>query len=190
MQILNGAPFDLFLAADSERPLLLEQSGYIVPGSRMTYATGGLVLWSRDERYRGKDCREALQRGDYDRIALANPDTAPYGAAAREFLIGVGLWEFASRHAVFGENISQALQFVATGNATLGLVAQSQAAQPGLPAATCIWRVPDSAYAPLDQQAVLLKRASNNQAARDFSRFLTTSVVREIIRRHGYRVAD
>lgn len=189
-QVINGAPFDVFLAADSERPLLLEQSGYIVSGSRQTYAIGSLVLWSSDERLRGKDCLEVLERGEYGRLALANPQTAPYGSAAREFLIAAGLWESASQRAVFGENIAQTLQFVATGNATLGLVARSQTDDPGLPPAACAWAVPASSHAILRQQAVLLKRARGNPGARRFAEFLSTPAAREIIVRHGYTVPN
>lgn len=189
-QIINGAPFDVFLAADTERAALLEQSGLIVAGSRRTYATGSLVLWSNDERLRDEDCREMLERGDYLRLALANPATAPYGSAAREFLVGAGLWDSASTHAVYGENIVQTLQFVATGNATLGFIAKSQTADPALPEATCRWPVPVSAHAPLDQQAVVLKRAGSHDGARLFADFLETPAARSIIRRHGYQVAD
>lgn len=189
-QIINGAPFDLFLAADSQRPLLLEQSGLTVSGSRWTYAIGSLVLWSRDERLRGKDCREVLEQGDYRWLALANPETAPYGAAAREYLESAGLWEFASRRAVFGENIAQTLQFVATGNATLGFVALSQTRDPKLPRATCAWSVPAPSQASLNQQLVLLERARSNTGAQQYLEFLATPAAKEIIGRHGYEVPD
>lgn len=187
-QIIHGAPYDVFLAADAERPLLLERSGQIVSGSRRTYATGRLVLWSRDESLRGKDCWKLLQRGAYDRLALANPATAPYGAAAREFLIGEGLWGTASARAVYGENISQTLQFVATQNAMLGFVANSQTADPLLPEGTCAWLVPESAHAPLNQQRVMLRRAAGNDGARRYLEFLDTPAARRIIVRHGYQV--
>lgn len=189
-QIINGAPFDLFLAADSQRPLLLEQSGYAVSGSRQTYAVGSLVLWSRDERLRGKDCRKVLEDGDYRWLALANPATAPYGAAAREYLEKAGLWKAASRRAVFGENIAQTLQFVATGNATLGFVALSQTKDPHLPAATCAWIVPAPSLTTLQQQLVLLQRAGSNAGARQFQEFLGSPAAKEIIGRHGYTVPD
>ena len=189
-QIINGAPFDVFLAADTERAALLEQSGLIVAGSRRTYATGSLVLWSNDERLRGKDCRQMLERGDYGHLALANPATAPYGSAAREFLAGAGLWDSASRRAVYGENIAQTLQFVATGNATLGFIARSQTTDFALPEAACRWPVPVSSHASLDQQAVVLKRAGSHDAARLFADFLETPAARSIIRRHGYQVVD
>jgi len=189
-QIINGAPFDLFLSADTERPLLLEKSGYTVNGSRQTYAIGSLVLWSRDERLRGRDCHEVLERGDYRWLALANPKTAPYGAAAREFLEEAGLWESASQRAVFGENIAQTLQFVASGNATLGFVSLSQTKDPDLPAVTCTWTVPSTSDASLHQQLVLLQRARSNAGARQFLEFLSTPAAKEIIVRHGYAVPD
>ncbi|MBT8087244.1 MAG: molybdate ABC transporter substrate-binding protein [Gammaproteobacteria bacterium] len=189
-QIINGAPFDVFLAADSERPRLVEASGHGVAGTRMTYAIGALVLWSRDERARDRDCRDLLIDGDYEHLALANPATAPYGQAARETLETMGLWESSSRRAVFGENIAQTLQFVATGNATLGFVAQSQLASSELPDATCAWRVPLSLHSPLEQQLVLLTRSENNPSARRFVEFMGTPAAREIIVQQGYRVAE
>ena len=187
-QIVNGAPFDVFLAADAERPLLLEQRGYAVPGSRITYATGALVLWSSDDALVGRDCREVLQRGDYQHLAIANPATAPYGAAAKKFLEDAGLWEVSRKHAVFGENIAQTLQFVATGNATLGFVAASQLRHPGLPPTTCEWRVPESNGSPLDQQLVLLSAAAGNRAARDFVNYLASEQAMAIIAKSGYGV--
>ena len=189
-QIINGAPFDLFLSADTERPLLLEKSGHAVNGSRQTYAIGSLVLWSRDERLRGRDCREVLERGDYLWLALANPKTAPYGAAAREFLEEASLWESASQRAVFGENIAQTLQFVATGNATLGFVSLSQTTSPDLPAATCTWTVPATSRTSLHQQLVLLERARGNAGARRFLEFLSTPAAKKIIVRNGYRAPN
>jgi len=189
-QIIHGAPFDVFLSADTDRPLLLEQAGLIVSGSRQTYATGSLVLWSRDEAMRGKDCRAVLEKSEFGRLALANPETAPYGSAAREFLVGAGLWERASARAVYGENIAQTLQFVATGNATLGFVASSQTTNPALSAGTCTWPVPVATHAPLHQQAVVLKRASSNDGARRFADFLKTPAAKKIIREHGYQVPE
>lgn len=189
-QIVNGAPFDVFLSADTERPLLLERSGLIENGSRRSYAIGRLVLWSRDQRLTGKSCYEALRQAEYDKIALANPATAPYGLAAREVLEAAGLWVTASRRAVYGENISQTLQFVATGNATLGFVARSQLVDADLPQATCLWEVPLSSHAALQQQVVLLKRASDNDGARRYVDFLRSAAAEKIIHEHGYGVPD
>ncbi len=187
-QIVNGAPFDIFLAADTERPRLLEDGGYAVPGSRRTYAVGSLVLWSRDQRLRGRNCREVLQRGDYDRLALANPQTAPYGKAARQFLASVELWDDASSRVVYGENILQALQFAATGNATLGLVAASLMGHPTLPSTVCMWRVPESSHEALEQQYVLLQRGADNGAAQRFVEYLGSDRAVAIIERDGYEV--
>ena len=175
-QVLNGAPFDLFLAADPDRPALLEAAGRAE--SRFTYAVGSLVVWSAT----AGDCRKALSEAR--RVALANPDTAPYGRAAREYLQDAGLWESVAARAVYGENIAQALQFVATGNAAVGIVARAQLGSPNLPPATCSWSVPTEVHAPIEQQAVLL--SGRSRAAREFLDYLHTQAARGIIERHGY----
>jgi len=185
-QIVNGAPFDVFLAADSARPASLETSGEGVSGTRFTYALGELVLWSREL----DDCRGALQDPGNIRIAIANPAIAPYGAAARDFLQQAGLWESATSQLVVGENISQALQFVASGNAQLGLVARSQLQVPALPDATCTWPVPFALHAPIEQQAILLKRGAHTEGAPLFLQFLRSDAGRVIIERHGYRLPE
>ena len=185
-QISNGAPFDLLLAADAERPSLLEESGAAVPGTRFTYAIGELILWSRQL----DDCRGALDKLANRRLAIANPVTAPYGAAAREFLIAAGLWESVRPRLVIGENISQTLHFVASGNAALGFIAQSQLLAPSLPDATCSWPVPDSRHAPIEQQAILLQHGLDNAAAKEFLHFLRSDAGRVIIARHGYRLPE
>lgn len=185
-QILNGAPFDIFLAADAERPAQLEQSGYTVAGSRFTFATGALVLWSRS----ASDCHKALRKDGIGHVALANPATAPYGKAAVEYLSGAGYWDAVSERAVYGENINQALQFVATGNAVIGLIAKSQLMAPQLPEATCTWEVPASSHSGLEQQAVLLARAAGNDDARRFFEYLSSEAAQAIISRHGYGVSQ
>jgi molybdate transport system substrate-binding protein len=183
-QIVNGAPFDVFFAADTERPARLEQSGHAVANSRFTYARGALVLWSRS----ATDCQAALSDAKRGRIALANPATAPYGKAAVEYLSSAGLWDAVSGRAVYGENINQTLQFAATGNAVVGLIAKSQVAAPELPAATCTWEVPSASYTALKQQAVLLARAVDNVAAQSFYAWLQSDAARKIIGGHGYEV--
>lgn len=187
-QITNGAPFDVFLAADVERPRLLEESGHSVAGTRFTYATGSLVLWSADPNLSDRDCRDALLNGDYRHLALANPMSAPYGKAARDVLRHLQLWDSAYRRVVFGENIAQALQFTATGNATLGFIARSQALRTVLPAAVCSWHVPKSMHDPIEQQLVLLSRAADDASAKQFLEFLRTPLAREIIIAQGYGV--
>lgn len=179
-QILNGAPHDVFLAADAERPALLVAAGRAQ--SRFTYAIGSLVAWSAS----WNDCGKALVEAR--RVAIANPDTAPYGRAAREYLQSAGLWESVSRRAVYGANITQALQFVATGNAAVGIVAYAQLASPNLPPATCTSEVPTEVHAPIEQQAVLLNGRS--RGAREFFDYLSTQAARDIIESHGYRTGS
>lgn len=189
-QIINGAPYDVFLSADSARPKLLEESGAAVKGSRMTYATGALVLWSVDSTLEDQDCLAALKNGSYRRLAIANPATAPYGFAAKEFLQAAGVFDSAESRLAYGENISQTLQFVATGNATLGLIAMSQV-KGGLPiTASCSWNVPSDMHSALDQQAVLLAASNNADAARRFMSFLRTAQIVTLIESHGYTVAE
>ena len=185
-QIVNGAPFDVLLAADSERPQRLEASGTGVAGTRFTYAIGELVLWSRH----AGACRESLARPGAGRVAIANPDTAPYGRAAREFLRHIGLWESIEPRLVIGENIAQALQFVATGNAELGFIARAQLGKPRLPEATCTWPVPPATHAAIEQHALLLARAASHPGARRFLGYLRSNGARVIIRRHGYRLPE
>ena len=185
-QITNGAPFDLLLAADAERPSLLEESGAAVPGTRFTYALGELVLWSRQL----DDCRGALDTLGNLHLAIANPDTAPYGAAARDFLRNEGLWKSVRRRLVIGENISQTLHFVVSGNAALGFIARSQLQAPSLPDATCSWPVPGSSHDPIEQQAILLQHGLDNEAASQFLQFLRSDAGRVIIVRHGYRLPE
>ena len=134
-QIINGAPFDILLAADRDRPQRLEASGAAVEGSRFTYAEGQLVLWSRQET----DCRGVLNALDSGRLAIANPDTAPYGLAAQQFLEHEGLWDAIEPKLVQGESVIQALQFAATGNARLGFVAASLLLSDAVPDAACTW---------------------------------------------------
>lgn len=189
-QIVNGAPFDILLAADAERPALLEAAGLAVDGSRFTYATGRLVLWSRDPRLASADCREALEAPASGRVAIANPDTAPYGAAAREVLITLGLWGRLRDRLVTGESIGQTLQFVASGNASLGFVAAAQLGLENLPAAACLWQVPASLHSPIEQQAVLLRPAAEDLGAQAFLRFLRGAEARRIIVDNGYAPPD
>ena len=185
-QIVNGAPFDVLLAADAERPRRLETAGAGVPGTRFTYALGALVLWSRQ----ADDCREALRRSDGGPIAIANPETAPYGAAAMSYLRRSGLWESVSDRLVTGENIAQTLQFAASGNAQLGFIARSQLQAPSLPPTSCSWPVPETMHAPIEQQAILLRRGADIRGAKPFLAFLRGDAGRAIILRHGYRLPE
>jgi molybdate transport system substrate-binding protein len=182
-QIANGAPFQVLLSADAERPRRAEAEGLAVAGSRFTYATGRLVLYSRSPRL--VDPRGAvLARGRFDKLALADPKAAPYGVAALETLRSLGLHERLSPRIVQGASITQAYQFVQTGAAELGFVALSQVANaPG----GSRWIVPENLHAPIDQQAVLLKTGAGNPAAIAFLQFLKSPEARAIIRRYGYQ---
>lgn len=187
-QISNGAPYDVFLSADSERPALLEKGRYGVAGTRVTYALGSLVLWSADPDLNASDCRGHLEGLGKDRLAIANPATAPYGTAAQQFLVSVGLWAQVAPRLVYGENISQTLQFTASGNASMGLISRSQSIDTRLPAASCSWPVPVTTHAPIQQQALLLQRAADNTIAVKFLEFLTSADAHEIIVRRGYSI--
>jgi molybdate transport system substrate-binding protein len=184
-QIQNGAPFDVFLSADAERPAALEATGAAVPRSRFTYAVGKLVLWSPRPAF--VDARgDVLAHGEFAHLAIANPQTAPYGAAARQALQKLGLWERLAAKLVQGEDIAQTLQFVSSRSADLGFVALAQLRATGLDAQGSSWLVPQDLYAPIDQQAVLLTRAAANPAAAAFLDFLRGPAARTLIESLGY----
>jgi molybdate transport system substrate-binding protein len=184
-QIKNGAPFDLFLAADAETPARLEREGSAVAGSRFTYATGRLVLWSAREGL--VDAEGAvLARASFRHIAIAAPKLAPYGAAAVEALRRLGLEDTLRPKFVQGENVAQAYQFVATGNAELGFVALAQVIRDGKVVAGSAWIVPQDLHAPIRQDAVVLVRARDNPAALALADFLKGDAARAIVRAHGY----
>lgn len=183
-QIKNGAPFDVFLAADDETPARLMREGDAVQSQ--TYAIGRLVLWSnRPEYIDGSDA--VLRKSRFKRLSIANPRLAPYGAAAIETLTRLKLADRVQNKFVIGENIAQTYQFVASGNAELGFVAMSQVMQNGKLASGSGWLVPSSLHAPIRQDAVLLKRGENNEAARALFDYLKTPTAALIlIRNFGY----
>ncbi|MCY4356379.1 MAG: molybdate ABC transporter substrate-binding protein [Gammaproteobacteria bacterium] len=183
-QIQHGAPFQLFLSADQEKPAALESAGYIVNGSRFTYARGHLVLWSNDIE-RAIEGPAALQQ-DWSRLALANPELAPYGRAAQEVLTRLGLLESTRSRWIMGENIAQAYQFVATSNADLGFVALSQlvGGESGFPNRG--WLVPTEYYGPILQDAVLLTSAQSCAACRQLFDYLQSEPVQQQLTRFGY----
>ncbi|WP_167631667.1 molybdate ABC transporter substrate-binding protein [Mariprofundus ferrooxydans] len=185
-QIENGAPFDLFLAADSKRPEKAEAAGLAVAGSRFTYARGKLCLWSsRSGAWR--DGVIWLKRGAFNHIAIANPKTAPYGMAAEQVMQQLGVWQGLQGKLVRGDSIAQTFQFVASGNAEAGFVAGSQVkgwkGDPG-----SVWEIPVSLYQPITQQAVLLNRGRDNPAAKAFLEFLHSDAARAVISAYGYGV--
>ena len=181
-QIKNGAPFEAFFAADAERPRLLEQEGIAVPGSRFRYAVGRLVLWSPEPGY-VDDQGRVLENGDFRRLSIANPDLAPYGAAARETLTARGLWERLMPRLAMGQDIGQAYAFVQTRNAELGFVALAQLRQPAKRIEGPYWIVPQTLHRPIEQEAVQIRDVP---AARMFLEFVKGAEAREIIRSYGY----
>jgi len=185
-QILAGAPFDVLLAADQDRPRKLETDGLAVAGSRFTYATGAIVLWSVDPALIGDDGSAVLREGRFRRLAMANPDLAPYGVAARQALQALGVWDALSDRIVMGENIGQTFAMAATGNAELGLVALSQLLDSAGSRGGSCWVVPAHLYEPIRQDAVLLTRASNNEAAQALLQFLQRDDVRRRMHTFGY----
>ena len=177
-QIKSGAPFEVLLSADEATPRRLEEDGLAVPGTRFTYATGRLALWSaRPNLPMGE---ALLRKNDFQRLAIANPRLAPYGAAAQEVLEKLGLWADVRPKLVQGENIAQTFQFVSSGNAELGFVALSQV-QGG-----SHWVVPAALHAPLKQDAVLLARGKDSAAAASFLEFLRGPLARKIVHSYGY----
>jgi molybdate transport system substrate-binding protein len=187
-QIANGAPFDVFLSADRERPERLERERLAVAGSRFTYATGRLTLWSAEPGRVGGDGAATLRRGDFRRLAIANPELAPYGAAAKETLERLGLWERFADRIVMGQTIGAAHTLVASGSAELGFVALSTVLSPRNAIQGSRWDVPAALHAPIRQDAVLLARAAGNPAARGFLGYLRSAKVKAVIASFGYGV--
>lgn len=186
-QIQNGAPFDVFLSADQTKPQALIDSGDALADSRFTYAVGALALWSSTPD-RFSDGEALLRSGDFNRLAIANPRLAPYGVAAVEVLHRLGLNEQLADQIIQGQNIAQTHQFVATGNADLGLVALSQLIENGRAASGSAWIIPANYYRPIRQDAVLLNRAHDNAAARALLDFLRSDTTQELIESYGYRI--
>jgi molybdate transport system substrate-binding protein len=187
-QIANGAPFDVFLSADQESPVRLEKEGLAVAGSRFTYATGRLTLWSREPGRIGRDGAATLRQGKFRLLAIANPALAPYGAAARQTLESLGLWQRFQDRIVMGETIGQAHTLVASGNAELGFVALSSVLSPRNATKGSRWDVPSGLHAPIRQDAVLLARAAGNPAARGFLAFLRGGKAKAVVKTYGYGV--
>ena len=188
-QIVHGAPYDIFLAANEREPQSLQERDLILPGSRFTYAVGRLVLFSKDPARIGTDGVSYLRGGKYQRLAIANPETAPYGKAAQEVLQSLGLWQSIGAKLVRGENIGQAFQYTVSGNVDAGFVAWSDVKQQGSDRSGSYWLAPASLYAPLRQQAVILKRSGSPGAAQAFFDYLRSDTVKKFLRDdYGYEV--
>lgn len=183
-QIVNNAPFDVFLAADQARPLRLHEQDQL-GDAPFTYAVGKLVLWSRDEQREVSEA--ALKQGHFKRLALANPKTAPYGAAALKVMEHLGLSDALRGRWVLGDSIAQTYQFAATGNAELGFVALAQIA---LDDSGARWMIPQSYYPPIRQDALLLNRGKDKPAAGAFLAYLQGPAAREVIQRFGYGIVE
>ena len=184
-QIKNGAPFDVFLAADDERPAMLEKEGLTAPNTRFTYATGKLVLWSVDPA-KVDDKGEILKSPQVRKVAFANPKTAPYGAAAVEVMDKLGLADALKPKLVQGESIGQTFNFVKTGNADIGFVAMSQVLSGGKLKEGSMWVIPQAHYGTIRQDAVVLKRGQNNEAAIALMKLLQSPNIKDLIRSYGY----
>jgi molybdate transport system substrate-binding protein len=181
-QVVNGAPYDLFFSADAEKPAQLVANGLADADSLVTYALGSLVLWSTDPAMPVIN-GEALRDAGNNRVALANPRLAPYGAAAAQVLEQLAVPGITR---VTGENITQAYQFVETGNVSLGFVALSQVMDEGRIRRGAGWVVPQEMYEPIRQDVVLLSRLKPNYAAREFLDFVMSIQGKNIISKYGY----
>ncbi len=186
-QIRNGAPFDVLLSADTKAPAQLEADGLAQPGSRFTYATGKLVLWSADAaKVDGQGT--VLKGGSFRKLAIANPKTAPYGAAAIEVIDQLGLSASLAPKLVQGESIGQTYNFAFTGNADIAFVAMSQVLEGGRLKGGSMWVVPQNLYTPIRQDAVLLQRGAHNEAAVALMKLLKSPNIKTLIRSYGYDI--
>jgi len=185
-QISEGAPFDILLSADAKTPKRLEAEGLGLPGSRFTYAVGRLSLWSADADRDLADPKAALTDPDTLFIAIANPELAPYGAAAREAMRALGVWEAVQPKIVMGQNIGQTFSMVDSGAAQLGFIATSALQGPGIEQRGARLDIRQELFAPIEQDAILLKMGEDNLAAIAFMEFLKGEKAREIARSFGY----
>jgi molybdate transport system substrate-binding protein len=190
-QIENGAPFDAFFSADIEYPKKLEAEGLAVPGSIYLYAIGKIVLWVRnDSRLDVSKGFAILRDPSLRKIAIANPQHAPYGRAAENALREGGVYEAIKERFVLGENISQAAQFVESGNADAGILALSLVLSPGLKDKGRFWRIPENMYAPIQQGVVLIRASPNAQGARAFLDYIKKTETAALLTRYGFVLPD
>ncbi|KAF1021274.1 MAG: Molybdate-binding protein ModA [Pseudomonas sp.] len=186
-QIKNGAPFEVFLSADDTTPKKLDDEGATVKGSRFTYAVGTLALWSAKDGY--VDAKgEVLKKNQFKHLSIADPKTAPYGLAATQVLAREGLTEQVQDKLVTGQNITQAFQFVSTGNAELGFVALSQIYKNGKVTSGSAWIVPASLHDPIKQDAVILNKGKDSAAAKALVEYLKGPKAAAVIKSFGYEL--
>ncbi len=188
-QILNGAPYDVFLSADSEKPKRLIQKKLADSATQIIYATGKLLLWVPNKNI-GKLDVALLIDPSIKKIAIANSKLTPYGLATEEFLTHTNLLKNLKPKFVIGENINQTYNYISTGNAHCGFVALSQLKQSKQDSAPGIWLIPSNLYNPIQQSAVLLKKTLNYKAAKDFLAFLKSSEIKVLIQAAGYEVSS
>jgi len=186
-QIKNGAPFEVFLSADDATPARLEQEGDTIKGSRFTYATGTLALWSAKPGYVDNQ-GDVLKTGQFEHLSIANPKTAPYGLAATQVLSRLGLSDAIKAKLVEGQSITQAYQFVSTGNAQLGFVALSQIYKDGQLTSGSAWIVPGNLHDPIKQDAVILSKGKDSVAAKALVDYLKGPKAAAIIKSYGYQL--
>jgi len=185
-QIVNGAPFEVFLSADDETTALIEKMGLGIEKSSFTYAIGTLVLWSAKAGL-VDDKGAVLRKGRFNKIAIANPKFAPYGKAALDTLTSMNLVEAVSPKLVQGENISQAYQLVMTGNADLGFVSLSQVMKNGNVSGGSLWIIPNIMHKEIRQKSIILSSAKDSVAAKSLMTFLRGNKAKAIIRSYGYK---
>jgi molybdate transport system substrate-binding protein len=186
-QIENGAPFDVFFSADIEYPRKLEAEGLAVSGSTYLYAVGKIVLWVRnDSRLDISKGLAALRDPSIQKVAIANPQHAPYGRAAEDALRKSGVYDAVKDRFVLGENISQAAEFVESGNADAGILALSLVLSPGLKEKGRFWRIPENLHAPIQQGVVLVRASQNPQGARAFLDYIKSAATAALLERYGF----
>jgi molybdate transport system substrate-binding protein len=186
-QIENGAPFDVFFSADIAYPKKLETEGLAALGSTYLYAIGKIVLWTRkDSRVDIGKGFSALRDPAVQKIAIANPEHAPYGRAAEEALRQSGVYEAVKNRLVFGENISQAAEFVESGNADAGIVALSLVLSPAMKDKGRAWNIPENLYTPIQQGAVAIRAAANPQGAQQFLDYIKLPATAALLERNGF----
>jgi molybdate transport system substrate-binding protein len=186
-QIQNGAPFDVLLSADASTPEKLEKEGLGQPGSRFTYATGKLVLWSA-KAGRVDDKGQVLKAADLGKVSYANPKVAPYGAVTVQVIDKLGLTAALTPKLVQGESIGQTFTFVSTGNADVGFVAMSQVLEGGKLKSGSMWVIPQNLYNPIRQDAVVMQKSASNEAAQALITLLKSPNIKDLIRSYGYEL--
>lgn len=185
-QIQHGAPFDVFMSADEQRPELLVSENKAELSSAYVYARGRIVLMSNI--ISGKTCQDVLVSSDLKRLSIANPKIAPYGAAAQQVMEKLDLWVQLQPRLVKGENIAQTLQFVSTKNAQAGFVSKSMLNMGKQIDHACIWDVPVDMYSPINQKMVVLNKSKDKVAVQAFAQYMKSVGAKEIIKATGYDV--